>query len=155
MPTIRGWLKNEHLPCELVARGRVYALAQHYVPEHRQSAACLGPGACILCGAGYPYQSIWAVPVSRPGSDAIWLFRLTPSNIEIAQALTTYGERLTGKVLAIEILSSRPPIRYGVRVSGDELARPAPVEKYLSAIGRKLYALMAERIHAEPNVLDP
>lgn len=153
MSTILGWFKSSSSPVKLVCRGRLYSLTQHYIPALQSSAACLSPSPCVLCDKVMPVQQCAALPVSEPESERVYLLRITPSQVELIAALQSRGNSLLGQVIEVSKPFKSSPWRLAVSFHGRVQSAEAPVEKYLSAIGKRAYAFLAEKLYADPTAL--
>jgi len=96
----------------------------------------MAPGSCLLCEKDYPRLDVAVLAVSQQGRDLVRLLRFTPSQAHLIQGLQTMGQHLIGKVLQVQGQGSRT---LGAIVVDRTVTTAAPIEKYLSAIGQKLY----------------
>lgn len=153
MPTIKGWFRSGKEPTILIARARLFAITQHYVPQLRSSAACIAPRPCALCELGLPLQQLAAVPVSEPESEVIWLLKLSSTQRAQINSLATRGDSLVGAELWVEPIPDDTTGRLSIRVTGQTRILPAPVANYIAAIGMKAYDRIASEILADPERL--
>lgn len=153
MASIKGWLSVGKEPLQLVARGRLYSICQHFAPQTKGYAACVAPRACVLCELGLPVQQIAAIPVSEPCSETIYLLRLVESQKAMIGSLQTRGDSLIGAGLWVERIPDDTYRRLSVRITGQSEARPVPCEKYIAAIGIAAYERLAELIISDPGRL--
>lgn len=146
MAHINGWLQLEDEPVEITMMGRVYSHTQHYVPQFRQSAACLSPQECLLCSRDMPIQQIAAIPVRRNRDESLWLLRLLPSQSNLASSLAARGPSLIGAIFTVERAGAGKASRPMLIALGREPVNAPPVDNYMAALGRKAYMMIVKRL---------
>lgn len=153
MVKCRGWLPITEQPQKLVVVGRLYSVSQHYVPQFRQSAACLAPGECQLCESNQPVQTVTAIPVQKPENEEVWLLKLLPRQAQLANHLLSVGPDLIGEIIQVERAPGPLKSLAMIRRTGQRRpSNPPPLDNYIRAIGRATYDRIVEALTMQPEI---
>jgi len=136
LPHVKGIWRPDRDPSDLVARGPLVIIEQHYLRLFRSSARCQSPEPCRLCELQSPRQTIALVPCSALTGEVIFLLRLTSSHAQTIQAFQTMSELLQGLILQV---SGRPGPGLIVTPKGRTVTTRANLANYFAAIGQKTY----------------
>lgn len=147
---IHGWLRLSVKPQTIIIRSVCYSFSEHYFPEGRESALCMGAG-CLLCEANDP-RPAWCLAVSKTATSDLYLLKLTPGLEELAQDWISSRSRIVGlRVSARLITDGKFRAREILELDRTE-AVEIDVTAYVSAIGRKAYLLHRDRLTSLPQL---